>query len=57
MLIVLVSQGKQLCLVKNPWSHVRWKGNYSERDLTNWTPALKKALNYDPQNAKSFDDG
>ncbi|KAI1285104.1 Calpain-7 [Halotydeus destructor] len=50
-------EGKQLLLLKNPWSHVRWKGNYSERDTASWTPSLKKAMNYDPQNAKSFDDG
>ena len=30
--------GKCLLLVKNPWTHLRWKGRYSESDLTTWTP-------------------
>ncbi|TRY75656.1 hypothetical protein TCAL_00504 [Tigriopus californicus] len=49
--------GLQLFLLKNPWSHLRWKGNYSERDEVHWTPKLKKALNYDPLNAQNFDNG
>lgn len=48
---------KRLFLLKNPWNHLRWKGRYSERDVGNWTPELKKALSYDPQSAQSFDDG
>ena len=47
---------KRLFLLKNPWSHLRWKGNYSERDLNNWTPALKEALKYEPQSARNFDN-
>lgn len=50
-------EGKYFLLIKNPWSHLRWKGKYSERDTLSWTPSLKAALNYDPQNAKNFDDG
>lgn len=49
--------GLQLFLLKNPWSHLRWKGNYSERDERHWTPKLKKALNYDPLDAQNFDNG
>jgi hypothetical protein len=36
---------------------MRWKGNFSERDIDNWTTTLKNALHYDPQNAKNFDNG
>ena len=35
----------------------RWKGNYSELDSQHWTPAMRKALQYDPQSAKNFDNG
>ena len=44
-------------LLKNPWRNQRWKGNFSESDAKNWTPALIKELNYDPFKAKTFDDG
>ena len=50
-------QGKKLFLLKNPWSHMRWKGNFSERDIKHWTPALKSALNYNPESAAQFDNG
>jgi calpain-7 len=43
-------------MLKNPWSHVRWRGNYSELDALHWTEELKKALNYDPESAASFDN-
>ena len=33
------------------------KGNYSEFDRTNWTPELKKALNYDQMQALQVDNG
>ncbi|GBN12887.1 Calpain-7 [Araneus ventricosus] len=49
--------GKRLLLLKNPWSHLRWKGRYSEHDTKNWTPQLKEALKYDPRNAQMFDNG
>eukprot|EP00095_Tigriopus_kingsejongensis_P008314 snap_masked-scaffold871_size86487-processed-gene-0.13 protein:Tk08314 transcript:snap_masked-scaffold871_size86487-processed-gene-0.13-mRNA-1 annotation:"hypothetical protein DAPPUDRAFT_304374" len=49
--------GLKLFLVKNPWSHLRWKGNYSERDARNWSPELKKALNYEPKDAQNYDNG
>lgn len=57
MLDVREILGKRLFLLKNPWSHLRWKGKYSERDTINWTPALSKALHYDPTNASMFDNG
>ncbi|GFT07263.1 calpain-7 [Nephila pilipes] len=49
--------GKRLFLLKNPWSHLRWKGRFSEHDTKSWTPQLKEALKYDPRNAQMFDNG
>ncbi|GFQ64611.1 calpain-7 [Trichonephila clavata] len=49
--------GKKLFLLKNPWSHLRWKGRFSEHDTKSWTPQLKEALKYDPRNAQMFDNG
>uniref|UniRef100_A0A673XA47 Calpain 7 n=1 Tax=Salmo trutta TaxID=8032 RepID=A0A673XA47_SALTR len=43
--------------LKNPWSHLRWKGRFSERDEKNWTPELLKYLNFDPKTAQKFDNG
>ncbi|OTF78253.1 hypothetical protein BLA29_012635 [Euroglyphus maynei] len=57
MLDVKNVNNQRLFLMKNPWSHVRWKGKFSERDLASWTTEMKKALNYDPNNAKNFDNG
>jgi hypothetical protein len=39
-----LDDGKCLFLVKNPWTHLRWKGRYSEKDLQSWTPGGK--INY-----------
>uniref|UniRef100_A0A671S7L4 Calpain-7-like n=1 Tax=Sinocyclocheilus anshuiensis TaxID=1608454 RepID=A0A671S7L4_9TELE len=50
-------KGKCFLLLKNPWSHLRWKGRYSERDEKNWTPDLLKYLNFDPKTAQKFDNG
>ncbi|KAL8615723.1 hypothetical protein ACOMHN_007476 [Nucella lapillus] len=57
MLDVRDIKGKKLFMLKNPWNHLRWKGNYSEKDLAHWTPDLQKALNYDPKSAQMFDNG
>lgn len=43
--------------LKNPWSHLRWRGRYSERDDKNWTPELLKYLNFDPKMAQKIDNG
>ncbi|TKR68110.1 hypothetical protein L596_024143 [Steinernema carpocapsae] len=50
-------QDKRMLLVKNPWTHLRWKGRYSEKDVASWTPSLRKALDYNPEDAQQFDDG
>ncbi|KAK7862617.1 hypothetical protein R5R35_005653 [Gryllus longicercus] len=50
-------QGVRLLQLKNPWSHLRWRGNYSELDVRHWTPELRQALNYDPSSAAMFDNG
>lgn len=47
----------RLLQLKNPWSHIRWRGNFSELDLSHWTDDLKRALDYDPYSAASFDNG
>lgn len=43
--------------LKNPWSHLRWKGNYSELDAVHWTSHLKQLLGYDPIMAAQVDNG
>uniref|UniRef100_A0A1B6DQ37 Calpain catalytic domain-containing protein n=1 Tax=Clastoptera arizonana TaxID=38151 RepID=A0A1B6DQ37_9HEMI len=50
-------QGCRLLQLKNPWSHVRWRGNYSELDTVHWTEDIKRALDYDPNSAAMFDNG
>lgn len=49
--------GIRLFLLKNPWSHVRWKGNYSELDSVHWTDEMKREFKYDPNSASMFDNG
>lgn len=49
--------GERLLQLKNPWSHLRWRGNYSELDVKHWTQDLKETLNYDPESASGFDNG
>lgn len=50
-------QRHRLLQLKNPWSHLRWKGKFSELDSINWTPELQRALNYDRKSALQFDNG
>ena len=57
MLDIREIKGLRLFKLKNPWSHLRWKGNYSELDAIHWNPELQKALDYDPKNARNFDNG
>ncbi|XP_028403793.1 calpain-7-like isoform X2 [Dendronephthya gigantea] len=47
----------RLLQLKNPWTHLRWKGNFSEKDTENWTPELQKALNFDLKSAIRVDNG
>ena len=44
-------------LIKNPWASKRWKGRFSAHDDKSWTPQLRKALNYNPNREKQFDNG
>lgn len=44
-------------MLKNPWSHVRWKGNYSELDVVHWNDELRSQLPYDPYSTSEFDNG
>lgn len=43
--------------VKNPWCHMRWKGDFSPGDERNWTPELKAAVQYDREAAQEVDNG
>ncbi|XP_031759165.1 calpain-7 isoform X4 [Xenopus tropicalis] len=43
--------------LKNPWSHLRWKGRFCEKDERSWTPELQKFLNFDPRTAQKIDNG
>lgn len=47
----------RLLKLKNPWSHLRWRGRYSELDTKRWTPELQRHLHYDPGSAAQFDNG
>ncbi|KAI7831896.1 hypothetical protein BX661DRAFT_141777, partial [Kickxella alabastrina] len=40
--------GERLLKLKNPWSALRWTGRFSPDDAARWTPALMRALGYDP---------
>lgn len=50
-------KGEQLFLLKNPWSHLRWRGNWSELDVRHWTPEFQAHFNYNPEDAANFDNG
>ncbi len=50
-------EGEKLLKLKNPWSHLRWRGNWSELDMAHWTPAFRHALDYNPEDAANFDNG
>nr|XP_033785930.1 calpain-7 isoform X3 [Geotrypetes seraphini] len=50
-------KGLRFLQLKNPWSHLRWKGRYSEKDERNWKPELQKYLNFDPRTAQKIDNG
>ena len=50
-------EGERLLKLKNPWSHLRWRGNWSELDTQHWTRTFRQALDYDPEDAANFDNG
>ncbi|XP_061383599.1 calpain-7-like isoform X2 [Danaus plexippus] len=57
VLDVRLVNGVKLLKLKNPWSHLRWRGNYSELDTVHWSPNLCSALDYDPDSAAQYDNG
>ncbi|XP_004925190.1 calpain-7 [Bombyx mori] len=57
VLDVQLVNGVKLLKLKNPWSHLRWRGNYSELDAAHWTARLRAALRYDPDSAAQYDNG
>jgi len=50
-------EGVKLVKLKNPWSHLRWRGNWSELDTKNWTQVFREKLGYNPEDAVNFDNG
>ena len=50
-------EGEKLLKLKNPWSHLRWRGNWSELDMRHWTPTYRHQLEYNPDDAANFDNG
>ncbi|KAH8877676.1 Calpain-7 [Schistosoma japonicum] len=57
MLDIREVEGYRLFLLKNPWSHMRWKGNFSERDSQHWTAQMQTKLNFDRSSAQLIDNG
>ncbi|CAH2048365.1 unnamed protein product, partial [Iphiclides podalirius] len=57
VLDVRLANGVRLLKLKNPWSHLRWRGNYSELDTAHWTASLRQQLHYDPDSAAQYDNG
>ncbi|XP_064072702.1 calpain-7-like isoform X2 [Vanessa tameamea] len=51
------NSGARLLKLKNPWSHLRWRGRYSELDTAHWSAALRAELRYDPDSAAQYDNG
>jgi len=43
--------------LKNPWSHTSWKGKFSDHDTQNWTPHLRRVMNFDQMSAMMIDNG
>ena len=50
-------KGLRLALLKNPWAHFGWKGDFSKEDKVHWTREMKLALKFDPSSLKYVDNG
>eukprot|EP01137_Pigoraptor_chileana_P028743 Opistho-2@13005 len=57
VLDVKEAQNTRFVQLKNPWSHLRWKGRFSEKDDASWTPELRRLLDYDQAAAVLNDNG
>jgi len=55
--LLLTPDGERILRLKNPWGRKRWTGRFSHLDKDSWTPALRRALSYDPFAASQEDDG
>jgi len=47
-------KGTRLIKVRNPWGSERYRGVWSDKDTSKWTPEAKKALNHENANDGSF---
>jgi hypothetical protein len=44
----------QLLKLYNPWGKYEWKGDWSDKDMTNWTNDMKNKLKYTDENDGCF---
>ena len=44
---------EKLIKLRNPWGDFEWTGDWSDQSA-NWTPEIKKQLNYQEENDGSF---
>eukprot|EP00961_Rhodomonas_salina_P080889 1088006-Rhodomonas_salina.1 len=38
--------GEVLVCLRNPWGRLEWTGAWSDKDTRNWTPELKKEMEF-----------
>ena len=37
----------RLLVLRNPWGHTEWKGDWADDDIKNWTPEMKSFFEYE----------